>query len=228
MMTNNCFTTRDTPYPGGVRIARMVVSLFLTLIPVIVWADVSVRAPHASTVYAPGTPLTIEWTDDLEAPRVTVEVWDGQRQTTTVIANDVAAPQRSVNWTVPDNMSTGTRYRFVVRDARRRHRAVFSPGFYTVAPLAPTLTSATEPDVDMSELSIMPTPAGERAVVSWAEPVTIISVVNIHGEEVRTIRPTGEASTCSVNVEDLAPGTYSVNAQALSQKVLRSQLIIYR
>lgn len=206
----------------------MVVSLFLTLIPFVVWADVSVRAPHASTVYAPGTPLTIEWTDDLETPRVTVEVWDGQRQTTTVIASDVAAPQRSVNWTVPDDMSTGTRYRFVVRDARQPHRAVFCPGFYTVAPLAPTLTSTMESDVDVSKLSIVPTPAGERAVLSWSEPVTIISVVNTHGEEVRTIRPTGEASTCSVNVEDLAPGTYSVTAQALSQKVLRSRLIVYR
>lgn len=229
-MTNTILDERAPHHSRAMRMAQIarIFTLVLILIPAILWADVSVRAPHASTTLAPGTPLTIEWTDDLETPRVTVELWDGQRQTTTVIAESVAAPQRSINWTVPDDMNSGTRYRVVVRDARRPHRALFCPGFYTVARLSPMATSTSELHLGVPELTVTPTPAVDRVMLSWIEPVVTIRVINTQGEEVRTICPTGEALTGSIGVEDLAPGSYSVQAQTLSQRVLRGRLVIYR
>lgn len=191
-------------------------------------ADVSVRTPCSSTSIPVGTPLTIHWTNDLEASRVDVELWDGVRQSTTVIASGLSAQQRELAWTIPTNLEEGARYRVIVRDGQRRSRTMQSIGFLTLHKRSPMPTTVDEYSSNQIELEVAPMPASEKIRLTWIEPMKHIDIVDLQGTIVRRMEPAEGASGCVVNVTDLGIGSYSLVGHTRAGGLVRRPLVVQR
>lgn len=191
-------------------------------------AEVFVITPDHSTTIRSGMPTIIRWDNDLETPQVHVELWDGVRGTTTVLAENVTAPQREINWTVPDDIRNGNRYRFVVRDARNARRAVFSVGFTNLVRQASTPTGIDSAASGEFSMEIAPVPAMDRVRISWTEPLKRIEIVDMTGTVVVRLEPASGAQACSVNITALSTGTYSIVGQSPTGYVVRRPLLVQR
>lgn len=191
-------------------------------------ADVFVITLDASSTVASGTPMVIRWSDDLETPLVNVELWDGVRGTTSVLARNVAAPQREISWTVPEDVETGDRYRFVVRDARNTSRAIFSVGFTGLVRRAATPSSVVESTSLAGIIDVAPMPATDRIRLSWTQTVRRIEIIDLTGVVVVRLEPASGAQACSVNVSTLRSGTYIIVAYTGSGGVIRRSLLVQR
>lgn len=227
MNTNHTICVQTFGTQTAVSIVTLIMGLIITASST-VKADITVLSPGASTTIASGTPVTIRWSDDLETPIVNVELWDGVRGTTTILARNVSAPIREFQWTVPEDVQSGTRYRFVVRDARDVRRAILSTGFTALVrrALMPTGTGE-EPTPELS-MDIAPLPAADRIRISWTEPVHRIEVFDVSGSVVARLEPARGASACLMSVAALGSGSYSVVAHTNRGNVLRRPLMVQR
>jgi hypothetical protein len=191
-------------------------------------AEVFVITSDASSTTTSGTPMVIRWSDELETPLVNVELWDGVRGTTTVLARNIAVPQREISWTVPEDVENGDRYRFVVRDARKATRAIYSVGFTGLVRRAASPTGITEPTSRALSVDVEPMPATDRIRVSWTEPMRRIEIVDLTGAVVIRLDPAPGSHACSVNIDTLSSATYSLVAYAGSGNVTRRSLLVQR
>jgi hypothetical protein len=209
-------------------ILNILVTGLLVVSAIQVRAEVFVITPDASATVTSGTPMVIRWSDELETPLVNVELWDGVRGTTTVLARSIAVPQREISWIVPEDVESGDRYRFVVRDARKATRAIYSVGFTGLVRTAASPTGITEPTSQPFTVDVAPMPATDRIRVSWTEPVRRIEIVDLTGAVVIRLDPAPSSHACSVNITTLSSATYSVVAYAGSGNVTRRSLLVQR
>ena len=209
-------------------LVALLISALLAFTPPTGRADVWVVTPDASTTVYSGTPAVIRWSDDLESPLVNVELWDGVRGTTTVLARNVAAPQREIFWTVPEDVQTGNRYRFVIRDTRDTRRAVFSAGFTNLVRRSQMPTGVYQGAAGVFSMDIAPIPASDRVRISWSEPIRRIEIMDLTGATLIRLDPTPGALACSVNTAALSSASYSVVAYTGAGSVIRRPLLIQR
>lgn len=191
-------------------------------------ADVSVRTPSSSSSIPVGTSVTIQWTNDLEASRVDVELWDGVRQSTTVIASGVPAQQRELAWTIPTSLEEGARYRVFVRDGQRRSRTMQSIGFLTFRKRFPMPTTVEAYSSNPTELDVAPMPASEKIRLTWIEPMKHIEIVDLQGTILHRIEPADGASGCVLNVTELGTGSYCVVGHTRAGGLVRRPLVVQR
>lgn len=191
-------------------------------------ADVFVITPDASMTVGSGTPVVIRWGDDLEAPLVNIELWDGVRGISTVLAQNIKAPQREINWTVPEDIENGSRYRFVVRDARDTTRAMFSVGFTSLVRRSRTATGIDDLTQQLVRFDVAPLPAADRVRISWTEPLRRIEIIDLTGVVVVRLDPAPGAQSCLVNIAALSAASYTVAAYTGSGSVIRRPLLVQR
>lgn len=191
-------------------------------------ADIAVRTVGASSTVTIGTSILVHWTNDLEATRVDVELWDGARQSTTVIASGIPAEQREVTWTIPSTLEEGSRYRIVVRDVQQRSRTMHSIGFITLRRLSLMPTSVEAYSSDPAELSIAPMPAAEKIRLTWVEPMKHVEIVDLHGTVLRRMELAEGANGCVMNVTDMGTGSYSVVGHTQTGRLVRRPLVVQR
>ncbi|MFM8771780.1 MAG: GPI anchored serine-threonine rich family protein [Candidatus Kapaibacterium sp.] len=191
-------------------------------------ADVAVRTPGASSTVTTGTSIVVHWTNDLEATLVDVELWDGMRQSSTVIASGVPAQQREFAWTIPTTLNEGSRYRIVIRDAEQRSRTIHSVGFMTLRKQSLMPTSVEAYSSDPTELNVAPMPAAEKIRLTWIEPMKHIEIVDLQGTILRRMEPADGASGCVLNVTDMGTGSYSIVGHTRAGGMIRRPFIVQR
>lgn len=203
-------------------VALMMLSCFPAL------ADVAVRTPGSSSSIPVGTSITIHWTNDLDASTVDVELWDGVRQSSMMIASGLPAQQREIAWTIPTTVEEGSRYRIVLRDAQRHWRTMHSVGFLTLQKRSLMPTSVDAYSSDPKEMDVAPMPASENIRLTWVEPMKHIEVVDLQGTILRRIEPAPGASGCVLNVTDLGTGSYSIVGHTRIGGLVRRPLVVQR
>ena len=203
-----------------------IVLMMLSCYPVL--ADVAVRTPSSSSSIPVGTSVTIHWTNDLEASIVNVELWDGVRQSTMVIASGLSGQQRELAWTIPSTLEEGSRYRIVVRDAQRQWRTMHRVGFLTLRKRALMPTSVEVYSSDPKEMVVAPMPASENIRLTWLEPMRHIEIVDLQGTILRRMEPAFGASGCVLNVTDLGTGCYNIVGHTRIGGVVRRPLVVQR
>lgn len=219
------------PGLGSLPLKRSVITLFIASMMLACYpalADVSVRTPSSSSSIPVGTSVTIHWTNDLEASRVDVELWDGVRQSTTVIASGISAHQREVAWTIPTSLEEGARYRVIVRDGQRRSRTMQSIGFLTLRKRSLMPTTVEAYSSNPTELDVAPMPASEKVRLTWIEPMKHIEIVDLQGTILRRMEPADGASGCVLSVTDIGTGTYSIVGHTSAGVLVRRPLIVHR
>jgi hypothetical protein len=188
----------------------MIIVAALTAITITSTAQVLPAGGSTEIPLMPGSMVDVVWTQDIARESVDLELWDGERSRTITIARAVPAEQKRYTWTLPPDVEPGRLYRFVVRDAERRHVALFSPSFVHITRQAPITTTVPMDDDDV-DLSVGPMPASDEVRCRWtAGGYTEVSIVDVHGT-VRMRRPLPSASTTTVfDVRILPSGAYTV------------------
>lgn len=159
----------------------------------------------------PGERITITWDDALEAGLLDIELWDGERGTSTTLGKSIDASLHKFEWLIPDDQPRGLYFRFVVRNTLRPTIAVFSMGFSSIDPQR-TLVSSIDSDAPTApSVNISPVPANNELQLVWnTEDVVSIEVQDVSGRSYlrQTVDPT--TRTLHLDVGAVPNGIYAL------------------
>ncbi len=178
---------------------------------------------------APGTQIEITWPDGFANAPVSVELWNGTHQTTTVIAAGVSAAAKRYSWTVPTDIEGGTQYRFAIRDQSKPNRAMYSPSYVSISRSRAATTAVDEGAKAELRTKVDPTPASEEIHLHWnVGEFQNAAIVDLTGATVlRCELPLG-SSTRSVDVRALPAGAYTVVFSQVGGRTASNALVIHR
>lgn len=186
--------------------------LAVLLITTSAYAHVYPSGGATSETIAPGSNITIKWDKVLNAPALTVGLWDGARETFTTIASNVSSNQQSLDWVVPHNIAQGQYYRFVVRNSYDTTRAILSESFITIGRQAPII-STVDNEVDPTGITVTlsPQPANEHVAVSWnGYSAYRVEIRDLTGKAIVTKEPHSDVRKLDLPLHNLSAGMYRV------------------
>lgn len=175
----------------------------------------------------PGKTVTITWDDALVAERVTLELWDGDRSTSTVIAANIPAVPRRYEWTIPSDQPMGSKYRFVLRNTLRPRIATLSQGFIQLNVPSPLVNNVNGEGAEKHHISVHPMPASDAISVKWSmSGSSMIEIRDVRGLLMwsREVHPA--SSTMEIDVRNIPTGMYTLVVLGIDgQKSTRPILI---
>ncbi len=176
---------------------------------------------------APGKTVTITWDEALASERATLELWDGERSTTTVIASNILTSLRRFVWTIPFDQPMGSKYRFVIRSTIRPKVAILSHAFIQMNAPYQLVNTVSNEISEQGHLSVYPLPASNGITASWTlKGASMIEIRDVRGLLIRshTIHPA--STTLEIDVRDIPTGMYTIIVSgADGQKCTRPTLI---
>lgn len=175
----------------------------------------------------PGQTVTITWDDALASERATIELWDGDRSTSKVIASNILTSLRRFEWTIPIDQPMGSKYRFVLRSTSRPKIAILSHGFIQMNAPYPLVNRVGNEISEQGHVSVYPLPASDGITVSWTtNGASMIEIRDVRGLLIRSHHIHPASSTMEIDVRNIPTGMYALWVRgADGQKITRSILI---
>ncbi len=175
----------------------------------------------------PGRTVSITWDDAITSERATIELWDGERSVSTVIASNVLTSLRRYEWTIPFDQPIGSKYRFVLRSTQRPRVAILSQGFIQMTAPYQLVSSVNSEELDNGRVSVFPIPASDRITASWSvNGASMIEIRDVRGLRMwsQTIHPA--STTLEIDVRDIQTGMYTLNVVGADGKKSSRPILI--
>jgi hypothetical protein len=169
--------------------------------------------------------VTIRWTNDLQAQQVHICLFNADDGSEAVVQSNIQAQQTSFVWTVPSNLAPGSKYRFVIRDASKPTRAMFSAGYVQLGNVPePALTGVLDVEGD-SELQIWPQPTDGLLNIRWKHSgVRTIVLLNMQGGIVYSTTVAANQQEFVLPLQDVASGSYILRLMN-KERVVSQELV---
>ncbi|MBM4179073.1 MAG: hypothetical protein FJ211_07050 [Ignavibacteria bacterium] len=186
--------------------------------------------PAGGALYQPlqvGSAVEITWDRALSADHVDIQMWDGDKRMFHPIASGVSVGRTAYTWVIPQSITPGKLYRFVVRDAANPHRAEFSTGFHEILS-AGSVATTVDPEYPETELLIVsPLPADDRARIAWKDYDALsIDVIDIQGTVRQTLVPPPSTRACVLLTHALNSGQYSIMLRRADGRIITKTLMV--
>lgn len=190
---------------------------------------VTLARPSGGEIWRVGETQEIRWNADF-ITNVRIQYSNDGGATWRVIRPFISASTGVTNWQIPDAPSEQVFVRVAAFPEDPTIPVASNPVAFTIAPAS---VSVDENQQVASELTVSPSPASERAQVSFLSQGSgsaTLKVFNLQGREVmaRQISVANGRQTVEIDVAPLAPGSYTVRISGAGTDVSKSFIVAQR
>lgn len=191
-------------------------------------AHVTPSGGSRETVLRAGERVVITWdTTGIPFP-VTISLWDGAHATMIPVQRSYTATRAVYEWTIPDTITGGNLYRFVVASATQPSVRHFSESYVTIQPSSSRVSSVAE-EREQPTLRVSPTPARDVLQVGWdrsdAQELVLSTLV---GTSLAVWRCPYGATRMEIDVLSIPAGVYVLSLKGAHGLVQTQPLVIQR
>ncbi|HCN05051.1 MAG TPA: hypothetical protein DIS79_05470 [Bacteroidetes bacterium] len=214
---------RDT---GRNRVRFLVVPVVLSIFTTSAsHADLVPTGGSTSKPLEIGRDVEIRWTP-IGVAAVDIRLYDAERRTTRVIAENVPAEARHYAWTIPADVPPGERYRFSIVASGSDVIRDISPSWVTISHSSAKDVVRNETEHGFSA-DIVYHDLHSRLDVESDVELRSIGVHTVDGRQVKSLDLPLQSRGASIDCSDLLGGVYIVTVHSAGG-VRRTQLIVIR
>lgn len=207
---------------------HLLLALALIVYSALLHAHVTPSGGSRETALRAGERVIITWdTTGISFP-VTISLWDGAHATMIPVQRSYSAMRAVYEWTIPDTITGGNLYRFVVASATQPSVRHFSESYVTIQPSSSRMSSVAEEREQLS-LRVSPTPARDVLQVGWdrsdAHELVISTLV---GTPLAAWRCPYGATRMEIDVLSIPSGVYVLSLKGTHGVVQTQPLLIQR
>jgi hypothetical protein len=206
----------------------IIIALTLLLISISLHAHVTPSGGSRETALRQGDRVLITWDSSIVSSPVTLSLWDGDRRMVIPIHSAFTTNRASYDWVIPDTLSAGLQYRFVVASASRPIVRHFSESYVAIEAQRPRVSDVAENTQDIP-LRVFPLPATDLLRVEWGQTeAQQLVLTTLIGASLSTWTCPNNATRVEVNVASLPPGMYILMVRYANGATRSQPVVIQR